>query len=166
MRICRNLWRICKSVQQTSPTQSHWQTKGIAGTTLEWDAEIINEIQDELIGWRSLPGASVANTGSVNFEDAPGGRGTTVKVSLQYNPPGGAVGSYVAKLMGSDPEKQVATDLKNFKTILEAGELPTSTGQSSGRFASATQQNEHEKSEQIHAASEDSFPASDAPAWR
>lgn len=155
-----------ESVVQTSPVRSHWVTKGFAGKTLEWDAEIVNEIEGELIGWRSLKGASVNNAGSVHFDDAPGGRGTTVKVSLQYNPPGGAVGAYIAKLLGGDPERQVAIDLKRFKAVLEAGELPTSSGQSSGRAAQGDQQTKHEKSEQIHAASEESFPASDAPAWR
>ena len=154
------------SVEQTSATHSHWVTKGVAGKTLEWDAEIIHEVDGEMIGWKSLPGSSVANTGSVHFEDAPGERGTIVKVALQYNPPGGSVGAYIAKLLGSDPDKQVGEDLKHFKSMLEAGELPTSTGQPSGRTASAMRQDDHEKSEQIHAASEDSFPASDAPAWR
>ncbi len=155
-----------RSVTQYGSRRSHWVTQGVAGKSLEWDAEIINEVENELIGWRSLDGGSVDNAGSVRFEDAPGGRGTLVKVSLQYNPPGGAVGAFLAKLMGQDADQQVDSDLKRFKTMLEAGELPTSTGQPSGRTVVATQKNREERSEQIHAASEDSFPASDAPAWR
>lgn len=155
-----------QSVSEYGSRRSHWVTQGVAGKSLEWDAEIIHEVENELIGWRSLEGASVDNAGSVRFEDAPGGRGTLLKVSLQYSPPGGAVGAFLAKLLGQDAGQQVETDLKHFKTIMEAGELPTSSGQSSGRVAVATQKNKHEHSEQIHTASEDSFPASDAPAWR
>lgn len=155
-----------ESVQQTATRRSHWVTQGVAGKSFEWDAEIINEIENELIGWRSLPGASVDNAGSVRFEDAPGGRGTLLKVSLQYSPPGGAVGGFLAKLLGANPEQQVETDLKRFKSVMEAGELPTSAGQSSGRSAVSTQKSKDQRSEQIHSASEDSFPASDAPAWR
>lgn len=153
-------------VQQTGGRRSHWVTKGIGGRSLEWDAEIINEVENELLGWRSLEGATVANAGSVRFEDAPGGRGTLVKVSLQYLPPGGAVGDFLAKLLGKDVSTQVESDLKRFKSMLEAGELPTSTGQTSARATVSTQKSKDERSEQIHAASEDSFPASDAPAWR
>jgi uncharacterized membrane protein len=101
--------------------RSHWVTKGPAGTKAEWDAEIINEIPNELIGWRSVEGSQVDNAGSVHFTHTP--RGTEVKVVLRYDPPGGVLGAAVAKLFGEDPAHQVQEDLRHFKQIVETGEV-------------------------------------------
>jgi uncharacterized membrane protein len=145
--------------------KSHWVAKGPANRRMEWDAEIINEVPDKLIAWRSLPGSDVPNAGSVHFADAAGGRGTEVRIELQYNPPGGAIGAYVAKLFGDEPSTQIRNDLKRLKTRLEAGVVPTTEGQSVGSSGSE-QENEHRRgSEKVVAASEESFPASDAPAF-
>ena len=47
--------------------------EGPAGIDVEWDAEIINEIPNELIGWRSVDGSRVDNAGSVHFKPTPDG---------------------------------------------------------------------------------------------
>ncbi|MFL5662308.1 MAG: SRPBCC family protein [Ktedonobacteraceae bacterium] len=122
-----------KSVQVTDNMHSHWVAKAPAGTSVEWDAEIINERTNELIAWRSLGNADIANAGSVHFMPAPGGRGTVVKVVLEYKPPAGRAGSLLAKLFGEEPDQQVREDLRHFKEMMEAGEIPTTRGQSSGR---------------------------------
>jgi uncharacterized membrane protein len=141
--------------------------EGPAGQRVEWDAEIINEIPNELIAWRSLPGASVDNAGSVRFEHATAGRGTRVIVSLQYDPPAGQVGALVAKLFGRDPEREVDEEMHRLKNIIEAGEIPTSEGQPTGRADERVQQVNQKvnKQEKVHDASEASFPASDPPAY-
>jgi uncharacterized membrane protein len=121
-----NLPRIMshlKSVEVQTPTRSHWVAKAPAGLSVEWDAEIINEIPGELIGWRSLEGAQVPNAGSVHFERAFNGQGTVLKVTLKYDPPGGALGMAVAKLFGEEPAVQIADDLRRFKQAIESGEL-------------------------------------------
>jgi uncharacterized membrane protein len=112
--------------------RSRWVAKGPAGKTVEWDAEIINERKNELIAWRSLDGADVQNAGTVNFLPAPGGRGTEVKVTLQYVPPGGIIGAQIARLWGEEPSLQVESDLLRFKQLMEAGEIPTTEGQPHG----------------------------------
>lgn len=112
-----------ESVTVQNDKRSHWVAKAPAGTTVEWDAEIINEKENELIAWRSLEGADVDNAGSVRFEEATGGRGTVVKVSIEYNPPAGIIGSLVAKLFGEEPNQQVADDLRRFKQVMETGEI-------------------------------------------
>jgi uncharacterized membrane protein len=160
-----NLPRFMKHLQSVTHTDAgrfHWVAKAPAGRTVEWDAEIINERENELISWRSLPGADVENAGSVRFSDAPGGRGTVVTVELQYNPPAGILGAFAAQLWGEEPGQQIQEDLHRFKQILEAGAIPTTTGQPSGRSMSVRPTS----SEPVVAASEESFPASDAPAWR
>lgn len=134
-----NLPRIMnhlESVQVTGGDRSHWVAKAPAGTTVEWDAEIYNEKQGELIAWRTLEGAQVASAGSVRFEEGPAGT-TTVTVSLKYDPPGGKLGSAVARLFGENPEQQIEDDLGRFKELMESRGETTGGGDSSGHGASA-----------------------------
>ncbi len=114
------------SVRVDSPTRSHWVAKGPADSTVEWDAELVNEAPDTLIAWKSAPGAEAPNAGSVHFADAPGGRGTVVKVVMDVEPPAGPLGFVIAKLFGEDPDRQVREDLRKFKQLMETGEITTS----------------------------------------
>jgi len=123
--------RHLESVEKVTDTISHWRANGPAGSVVEWDAEIFNEIPNKLIAWRSLEGADVVSAGSVNFDAEPVGR-TRVTVHLQYSPPGGKVGAAVARLFGADAETEIREDLRRFKQLLEAGEVPTTTGQPRG----------------------------------
>ena len=126
-----------ESVRVTGGDRSHWVAKAPAGTTVEWDAEVYNEKENEMIAWRSLEGADVASAGSVHFTPAAAGRGTVVRVVLKYDPPGGVIGATVAKLFGENPEQQIDEDLRRFKQVMESGEIATTAGQPSGRAASA-----------------------------
>jgi uncharacterized membrane protein len=112
-----------ESVQITGDRRSHWKAKGPGGKTIEWDAEIVDDRPNTLIVWRSLEGADVNNSGSVRFERAPGGRGTLVRVDFEYEPPGGIIGAYIAKLFGKEPGQEVDHDLRSLKQILEVGEV-------------------------------------------
>jgi len=143
--------------------RSHWVAKGPAGRTVEWDAVIHNERANELIAWRSLPGSDVDHAGSVWFKDAPGGRGTEVSVELQYNPPAGAIGAIFASLWGKEPGQEIQEDLHRLKELLELGEVLTVEGQPSGRRS----QNRRGfgRDMEVQRASEESFPASDAPSY-
>lgn len=122
-----------ESIQMLENGRTYWTVKGPAGTSVSWEAEIVNEEPDRLIAWRSLEGAEVSNAGSVRFTPAPGGRGTEIYVKLEYAPPAGKAGEIVAKLFGKDPNQQVAGDLRRLKQLLETGEIATVDGQSSGR---------------------------------
>ncbi len=124
--------RHLESVRSSGDNRSHWVAKAPLGQTVEWDAEIDEERENELIAWRSLPGADVVNVGSVQFSRASGGRGTQVTVKLEYSPPGGAAGAVVAKLFGEEPSQQVDDDLRRFKALMESGEIPTTDGQPAG----------------------------------
>ena len=97
---------------------SHWVARGPAGTNVEWDARIINEVDNKVIGWQSLEGSMVATAGSVHFDET--GRGTLVRVRLQYGPPGGKLGSVVARLFGEEPSLQIREDLRRLKSLLES----------------------------------------------
>jgi len=127
-----------ESVKTMADGRSHWVAKGPAGTSVEWDAEVIRDIPNQVIAWRSLEGSQVDTAGEVRFEPAPGGRGTTVRVSMDYHPPGGWFGARVAGLFGEAPEKQVAVDLRRFKQLMETGEIVLTEGQPAGRASSTS----------------------------
>lgn len=121
-----------ESVKVLDEKRSHWVVRAPAGTTVEWDAEIINDEPNALIAWRSLGNANVDNAGSVRFVPGPEGRGTEVKVVIDYIPPGGRVGKWVAALFGKNPAHQIREDLRRFKRMMENGEIPTTDGQPTG----------------------------------
>ena len=122
-----------ESVTELDSQHTHWVAKGIGGSKVEWDAEIYNEKENELIAWRSLENADVVNAGSVRFQTGPQGHGTFVRVTMNYNPPAGAVGATLAQLLGAEPSQLINEDLRRLKQIMEAGEVATIEGQSSGR---------------------------------
>ena len=129
-----NLPRFMKhleSVTVADDKRSHWVALGPAGYRVEWDAEIINDEPNRLIAWRSL-GAEVDNAGSVTFRPAPADLGTEVAVTMDYIPPAGKAGSWVARLFGRDANQLVRADLRNFKRLMETGEIPTTEGQPRG----------------------------------
>lgn len=121
-----------EAVQIIDDRRSHWVAR-MAGTRVEWDAEITEDRPNELIAWRSIGGSNVVTSGSVRFVPAPGGRGTEVHVELDYRPPGGMLGATILKLLGQAPDQAVQEDLRRFKQLMEAGEVPTTEGQPSGR---------------------------------
>ncbi|HYO62772.1 MAG TPA: SRPBCC family protein [Pyrinomonadaceae bacterium] len=115
--------RHLESVQVTGEGRSRWVAKGPAGTSVRWDAQVTEDRPGEIISWRSLEGSEVDNAGSVRFTRAPGGRGTIVRVELEYTPPGGVFGAAFAKLFGEEPQQQVDGDLRRFKQLMETGEV-------------------------------------------
>lgn len=122
-----------KSVKVYNEKRSHWIANAPLGNSVEWDAEILEDRENEFISWASVEGADVDNSGFVRFKKAPVERGTEVKIVLEYNPPGGALGATVAKLFGEEPEQQIGDELRRFKMLMEAGEIATTEGQPSGR---------------------------------
>jgi len=127
-RIMRHL----KSVETHANGRSHWVASGPMGATAEWDAEIINERENELIAWRSVEGSTVDTAGSVHFLEMPGNRGTEIRVVLKYDPPGGKLGVGIAWLFGKSASQQIREDLRNFKSMMETGTIATTEGQPRG----------------------------------
>lgn len=107
-----------ESVTALDDKRSRWVAKAPLGTHVEWEAEIVNDKPGERIGWHSLPGATVDNAGSVQFESLPDGK-CRVHVALSYRPPAGPLGAAVAKLFGEEPSQQIAEDLQKFKAAFE-----------------------------------------------
>jgi uncharacterized membrane protein len=115
-----------QAVHVLDDRRSHWVARGPAGSRVEWDAVVHNEIPGELLAWRSLPGSEVDHAGSVHFD--PAGEGTAVRVLLRYDPPAGKLGAAMARLFGEDPDTQVADDLRRLKQLMEAGETTSLPG--------------------------------------
>ena len=121
-----------QAVQAADSGRSHWVASAPGGLTVEWDAEIVQDIPGELIAWRSLPDSDIAHLGTVQFRDAPGDRGTEVDVELRYGAPGGSAGAMIAKVFGEEPNQQVRDDLRRFKQVMETGEVVLSDGSLEG----------------------------------
>jgi uncharacterized membrane protein len=116
-----------ESVTRTAADRSHWRIKAPGGVPIEWDAETVEERENELISWRST-GSVVENSGTVRFERAPGARGTEVHVGLRYRLPAGRVSRALLRAFSQAPEQHVKEELRRFKQILETGEVTVSDG--------------------------------------
>jgi uncharacterized membrane protein len=136
-RIWRNLENLPAfmphliEVRELDDLRSHWVAKAPAGMKIEWDAEIINDREDELIAWQSMEGSGVDNVGSVHFEATRTG-GTRIRVILLYRPPGEALGTWVARQFHNDPQTQVEEDLYRFKQMAEGQARPAETSDQGG----------------------------------
>lgn len=122
--------RNLESVTDLGDGRSRWVAKAPLGLKAEWDAEIVEEIEGQMLSWCSLPGSQVETAGTVLFEDATGGRGTVVRVSLDYRVSG--IGQAVGKLLSPLTKQEVHMDLRRLKELLETGEIPTTEGQPAG----------------------------------
>lgn len=120
--------RHLESVERIDDRRSRWRATGPGGTRVEWEADLLEDREDEWIAWQSLPGSQIQNSGSVRFSPAPGARGTEVRVQLQYSPPAGRLGRGLAWLLGQEPDQQIHYDLRRFKQLMETGEIPLSDG--------------------------------------
>jgi uncharacterized membrane protein len=121
-----------KTVELQDGNVSHWIATGPADVDVEWDAEILNDHENNLIAWRSLPGSQVETAGSVRFQPTKNDRGTEVTVAMKYNPPGGQLADQVASWLGGGLETRLNNELRNFKSLMEAGEIPSTQGQPRG----------------------------------
>jgi uncharacterized membrane protein len=120
------------SVVVTGDRWSHWVARGPMGTTVSWHAEITDEVPNQHIVWQSKPDSMIETRGSVQFRQAPGDRGTELFVAMDYRPPIGKVGNALASLFGHSAQQKIREDLRHMKQLLEAGEIPTTEGQSHG----------------------------------
>lgn len=130
-----NLKRVLAGLEAASPQgrgTSRWVVRTPFGREAEWEAQIGAEEPGRLIAWSSIPGSGLANRGVVRFADAPGNRGTEVRVRIEYQPPLGTAGAALAKLFGEEPNQDLRAALGNMKALLETGEIPTTYGQPQG----------------------------------
>jgi uncharacterized membrane protein len=140
---CYAFWRDLTNVPQFSPMiqsvtavderRFRWTAKGPLGTRSEWTTEFTVDQPGEKVAWHTVDKGSFSHAGVVHFEQAPGGRGTLLRVSMHYRVPGGRAATTLAKLVGHDPQSDLREDLRRFRQLLETGEIATTAGQPSGR---------------------------------
>jgi len=112
-----------REVQLDGESRSHWVVSGPAGVPVEWDAEVTERIPNQVIAWKTVPGSTVENAGTVRFSSNPDGT-TRVDIQMSYNPPAGAIGHVVASLFDADPKSEMDADLARMKTLIETGIRP------------------------------------------
>jgi uncharacterized membrane protein len=140
-----------KSIEVYEGNRSKWVVEGPAGASVSWDAEIVNDIPNELIAWRTVSGSVVDHAGSVRFHPMADGNSTRVTVTFEYAPTGGSVGAAVARLFGKAPEQQVSKALQQLKDLMDGVAIRRDGTQS------------HE--DIVELSSDESFPASDPPGY-
>lgn len=124
--------RHIEKITSLGANRSRWRASAPMGFTVEWDAEVTSDQVNERIGWQSLEGSDIVNSGVVEFRPTRN-RGTEVIVAMTYESPGGKAGALLAKLFGEEPGQQIEEDLRRFKRLMETGMIITVEGQTSGR---------------------------------
>ncbi|MDT8913020.1 SRPBCC family protein [Amycolatopsis sp. PS_44_ISF1] len=129
---CYDWWRsltrlpqVFSDVKSVEPvdgdaTRTRWKVAGPVGSTVEWEAKIVEDAPPHKIAWATVDDADadVKNAGVVRFDDKGNGR-TGVEISFEYEPPAGKLGEAVASLL-ADPQKKVERAAAEFKTVIEA----------------------------------------------
>ena len=102
-----------KEVKQIDDTHVRWHAE-IWGKDKEWDAEIVEQVPDRRIAWRSISG-DAPNAGTVSFEPVASDR-TRVNLVMEYEPQGGAesLGDALGVMSG-----RVHSTMKDFKKFIE-----------------------------------------------
>lgn len=113
-----------RSIEVIDENHSRWTVLAPGGREVSWESVMTKEVPGKEITWQSAEGADVANSGRIEFIDA-GLRGTVVRATIAYDPPGGAIGQLIAKLFQREPRIQSRRDLRRFKQFMETGEIAT-----------------------------------------
>ena len=139
-----NLPKFMENVETIRNEGDHrvWVIKAPAGQTVEIKTEVCEDVEGKRIAWRSVEGSDIETSGSVEFADAPGDRGTRVSLVMSYDPPAGNLGRAIAKLFQREPEVQARHDLKRFKGLMETGEIATSAHRKENTRAAKQQEKE------------------------
>jgi uncharacterized membrane protein len=119
-----NFPRFMEHVESVTRNQDdtwHWVAKAPLGTSVEWDARVTSDIQDQRIGWQATKDSQIPNSGVVEFVGTPDDA-TDLTVTMIYEAPAGKFGEWVAWALGEEPHIQVADDLRRFKELVEKSE--------------------------------------------
>lgn len=111
----------------------HWTVRGPRGRDVSWETRVVDEEPGEYLRWEASEDATLPNEGTVRFRPAPGDRGTEVTLSVDFDPPGGALGDAALQRLDVVPEALAGTALRRFKALVESGEIPTLEGNPSAR---------------------------------
>lgn len=106
-------------VRDLGHRRSHWSVRGPGGLEYAWNAVMTEQSRPDRLSWRSEPGSEIEQEGTVSFEPSRGG--TLVTVRMRYAPPAGVLGHGIARMLGTDPQRQMDDDLARMKSFIERG---------------------------------------------
>ena len=128
-----------QSVEKVDDKTSRWVIKGPGGRDVELVNRLVENVPGQKLVWESEDGSDVDTSGMIEFIDAPPGRGTYVRFLMAYDPPGGALGRGIAKLLQREPSVQARRDLRRFKELMETGEVTVNASPSARSSETPTQ---------------------------
>jgi uncharacterized membrane protein len=134
-----NFMENVRAVEVLGGGRSRWLIEGPAGSEVEIFSRIVEDVPGKRIAWESEEGSSIDATGVVEFEEAPAERGTYVRFLMAYDPPGGAIGRGIAKLLQREPTVQARRDLRRFKQLMETGEVSVNASPSARKSENPTE---------------------------
>lgn len=127
-----------KSVRRLGDRRSRWVLESSSGRDIRWEAILVEEVPNERLIWCSPDRSGTKMIFAVEFTELAAGRGTEVAVTVRHQPRGGLLAASLSRVFGTDPKPAVIEDLRTFKQLMEAGELPTTDGQPAGRARGET----------------------------
>ena len=127
-----------REVKTLEGGRSRWTIEAPTGT-VDLVTRIVEDRPGQAIGWESEPDSDIETEGRVEFIDAAPGRGTMVRLTMRYTPPGGIIGRGIAKLLQREPDLQARRDLRRFKQLMETGEVTTNASPSGRKGESPTE---------------------------
>jgi uncharacterized membrane protein len=128
-----------RKVERVDDETSRWTIKGPAGRDVEIVSKLVEDVPGSKLAWESAPDSDIDSSGVIEFADAPTGRGTYVRFLMAYDPPGGALGRGIAKLLQREPTVQARRDLRRFKQLMETGEVTKNASPSARKSESPTE---------------------------
>jgi uncharacterized membrane protein len=136
-RDLEGLPRFLRSIASVTPIggdRTRWQARLPGDRTLEWTAQLVEDVPGQRIAWKALPESDVVHDGVVRFRPAPDGRGSLVELEIEHRPLSSLARSVPAAAFRLG-EAQLREDLRRFKRLAETGEIPTTESQPSGRLS-------------------------------
>lgn len=127
------IMRHVVAVEVLDERRQRWKADLFAhAAEVEWIAEVVDEVPGQRIAWRAIEGAPIRMDGEVRFSDAQGGEACRVDVELRYAVDASPVAALAGRALKPALEEEVRADLRRFQADVEAGEIPTTYGQSAG----------------------------------
>ena len=109
-----------RAVKALGEGRYHWLIEGPGGIPIAWEAIFTEFVPEDRLAWKTVARSLVGNSGQVRFGQNPDGT-TRIDVRMSYNPPLGALGHSLARLIGADPLHMLDEDMARFKSLVELG---------------------------------------------
>jgi len=117
-----NLPRVMGFLERVEPMEgkiSHWVARLPAGPALEWDSEVVEDVPNQRLSWRSLEGSDIDTWGTVTFEPSVDQRKTEVSLKLNFNTSSNPTGNTVAHFLRGLEASVLSKNMRKLKAYME-----------------------------------------------